>query len=325
MGIEDEISERLLQGFTPNQLIEEGFSKSTVYKVYRKVKAHSMLTSPPEWLITNVIPAEPRALQGQNLSVRFYFENTSDLDIYLYRIGIWTEWMEENTWIAQETKDLVKPGQKRLFNFLVSVPKDMPLGEYSMTFGIEAQYMQRSGYFQQLQTQWSDPLVFHVKHPLSGITIFLSHSTEDLALVRQLQKQLDNYGVKVIVAEDIKEPGIELKQKFESKIRDSTILLALLTEQSVNSKWVLHETNYAMQINKPTILLKEKSMQIQSNYEWVEFSRSDPPEVLLKKIMEAIRFMHRARPDATQHLPLAPLLGVAILAFLFGLAFGSTK
>ena len=320
MGIEDEISELLLQGFTPKHLIEQGFSKSTVYKVYQKVKAYSMQKSSPEWLITNIIPLEPRALPGQSLSIRFYFENTSGFDIYVYKVGIWTEWMEEHTWIAQEVRDLVKVGQKRFFNILLSVPKEIPLGEYSMTFGIEAQYMRSSREYPQMQSQWSDPMVFHVKHPLSRTTIFFSHSTEDMALVRQLQRQLDNYGHKVTIAEDEKEPGIELRRKFESKISQSSIFLALLTEQSVNSKWVLHETNYAKQIKKPCILLKEKSLQIQSDYEWVEFSKNDQPELLLQRIMEAIGLAERRQPS-----PLAPFLGVAILAFLFGLVFGSKE
>jgi len=318
MGVEDEISARLLQGFTPKQLVEEGFSKSTVYKVYQKTRSYSVQKSSPEWLVTNIVPAEPRALPRDNLSMHFYFENTSSFDMYLFKIGIWTEWMEDKTWIAQDVKDLVKAGQKRLFNFLVPVPNDIPLGEYTMTFGIEARYMQPSNRYEQMQIQWSDPTVFHVKHPISRTTLFFSHSTENIALVRQVQKQLDNYGYKVMLAEEKKEPGVELKRKFESKISESTIFLALLTEESVNSRWVLHEINFAKQINKPCILLKEKDVQIQSDYEWVEFSKRDPPELLLQKIMDALKFMERTQPS-----PLAPILGLGILALLLGLAFGS--
>lgn len=87
MSTEDEIAERLLQGYTPIQLINEGFKKSTVYKVNQEIKAHSMQTTKPEWMITNVNPPELRALPKQNKSLSFQFENTSDKDMYLYKSG----------------------------------------------------------------------------------------------------------------------------------------------------------------------------------------------------------------------------------------------
>jgi hypothetical protein len=322
MSTEDEILNRLLQGYTPSQLIDEGFKKSTVYKVYQKVKVHSSQTNKPQWLITNISPAEPRALPGQKASISFQFENNSGKDLYLYRIGIWTEWMQDNMWIAQEVKDLIKSGQRRIFSFLLLVPDNISLGEYTMSFGVEVQYLPASEY-QPLQTQWTEPLVFHVKRPFMGISIFLSYSTQDMTLIRQLEKQLDNYGIKVIIAEDTKEPGTELRRKFESKIRESTIFLALLTEHGINSKWVLRETDYAKQINKPLILLKEESVSIESDYEWVSFSKNDPPEILFQKVMDAISYMQRARPGVAPASSIGPILGVAILAFLFGLFIGS--
>jgi hypothetical protein len=314
MSVENNITSRLLQGYTPNQLIDEGYKKSTVYKVYQKIRAHSMPTIKPEWLITNINPYEPRALPGQTVSLSFMFENASDKDLYLYRIGIRTDWMQHDTWIAQSVRDLVKSGQKRYFSILLPVPDNIALGEYSMIFGIEAQYLPSTEH-QPLQTQWADPLVFHVKRPLTGVSIFFSHSTKDMTLVRQLEQQLDNNGVRVIIAEDKSEPGIELKRKFESKITESTIFLALLTESGVNSKWVLEEANYAAQINKPLILLKEATVSIQSDREWVSFSKNDPPEILFQKTMDAINYIQKTRSS-----PIGFILGGAILALLLGLA-----
>lgn len=319
MSVEDDITTRLLQGYTPNQLIDEGYKKSTVYKVYQKVKAYSMPTVKPEWLISNIYPHEPRALPGQTVSLSFTFENTSDKDLYLYRIGIRTDWMTHDTWVAQEVRDLMKSGQKRYFSTLLPVPGNIALGEYSMIFGIEAQYLPALEH-QPLQTQWADPLVFNVKKPFTGLSVFFSHSTQDMTLVRQLEQQLDNNGVGTIIAEDISAPGIELKRKFESKIMESTIFLALLTESSVNSKWVLEETNYAAQIGKPMILLKEASVSIQSDREWVSFSRDDPPEILFQKIMDAINYIQKTRPS-----PIGPILGGAILALLLGLALSGKE
>ena len=322
MSIEDEIANRLLQGYTPVQLINDGYKKSTVYKVNQEIKARLTETTKPEWMITNVNPPEPRALPRQTMSLSFQFENTSDKDIYLYKVGIWVEWMPNHTWVAQDVRDLIRPGQKRFFSFLLSVPAGIALGEYSMAFGVEMQYLPANQY-QTMQTQWTEPLVFHVKEPFRGLRIFLSHSTKDLSLVRQLEKQLDNYGIRVVVAEEIRTPGAELKEKFESLIRDCGIFVALLTEESANSQWVLYETDYAKQINKPMILLKEQNVSIQSNYEWVPFSKNDPPQILLKKIMDAINQVHGgARSEIS---PIGAIIGVGILAFILGLVIGGRE
>lgn len=308
MGTEDEIQRRLLQGYTPAQLIEEGFKKSTVYKVAQEVKAHLSQTTKSEWRIVNIFPSEPRALPKQKTAISFQFENTSDKDMYLYRVGISSEWMEKDTWVAQDVRDLIKPGQKRHFNLLLHVPENIAMGEYTMTFGVEMQYLPASEY-QPIQTQWTEPVVFHVKKPLRNLCVFLSHSTKDMTLVRQLEKQLDNEGITVILGEDKKSPGAELKQKFEKLIMQCPIFIALLTEEGANSEWVLYETNYAKQIRKPMILLKEEDVSIKSEIEWENFSRSDPPEILLGKIMKAIN-------QVRESSPFAAILGLGLLALI---------
>ncbi len=239
--------------------------------------------------------------------------------MYLYKAGIWVEWMTKEEWIAQNVKDLIKPGQKRFFNIRLSVPDNIALGEYSLTFGVEAQYLPTNEY-QPLQTQWTEPIVFHVKEPVKNIRIFLSHSTTDLTIVRQLESQLDNHGVSVIIGEDKQTPGAELKLKFEGLIRECSIFIALLTEEGLNSEWVLFETNYAKQINKPMILLKEEGVNIQSTSEWIPFSKNDPPELLLEKIMKGINYV---RGNSTSSA-VGAIVGLGLLALVIG-ALSSEK
>ncbi|MFX0093725.1 MAG: toll/interleukin-1 receptor domain-containing protein, partial [Candidatus Hodarchaeota archaeon] len=133
-----------------------------------------------------------------------------------------------------------------------------------------------------------------------------------MTLVRQLEEQLDNEGIKVIIAEDIREPGIDIEQKLRNKIRDCSMLIALLTENGVNSKWVAFETEYAKQINRHVIPFKEESVAVNSTIEWVPFSKYDPPQELLRKVIEAIT-------KRTEQSPLAPILGLGILVFLLSL------
>ena len=142
------------------------------------------------------------------------------MGVYLYRIGLWSEWLKTNEWYVQDVKNLVKPGQKRLFSFSIQVPKDIPLGEYEVRFGIEGQYLPVVGYqSQSLSVEWSEPIIAHIKYPLKEIKVFISHSVHDMHLIRQLAQQLDNYGIEPIIAEDTQEPGVRLMEKFQEKIR----------------------------------------------------------------------------------------------------------
>jgi hypothetical protein len=68
------------------------------------------------------------------------------------------------------------------------------------------------------------------------------------------------------------------------------------------------------------ILLKEASVSIQSDRQWVSFSRDDPPEILFQKIMDAINYIQKTRPS-----PIGPILGGAILALLLGLALSGKE
>jgi len=318
MGIQNEIENYLQQGYTPQQLIDMGHKKSTVYKVYSALKSYVMPTTKPEWVIENIMPSPLRCLPGQTLSMRFSFRNTSDRDLYLYKVGAHFEWMKTPyEWFAQEVKDLVRPNQRRYFTFLVTVPRDIPLGEYDILFGIEAQSLPPTNQLDQVrQTLWSGPLIFDVKHPVTGIKVFISHSTEDIQIVRELEKRLDNYGVQAIIAEDIPEPGTVLEEKFKAKIRESNLFLALLTESSARSKWVIMETEYARSIHKPVVPLKERSLRVESPIEWIEFSRGDNADAIFPRVMDAIRFNTRNQPGLS---PIGVVLGIGVLAFIAAL------
>jgi len=320
MGIEDEIRESLQQGYTPKQLIDTGYKKSTVYKVYQTVKSYVAPVSRPEWVVENIRPWPLRCLPGEQVSISFALKNTSERDMYLYRVGVRSEWMKDPyKWFAQEVRDLLKPNQRRLVTILLPVPQDTTLGEYEILFGVETLYLPAGDYGQTMQTQWSEPVIFHVKHPPRGTKVFISHSTEDTRIVRELAKRLENFGVEAIIAEDIPEPGVVLEEKFKAKIRESTIFLALFTEDSIRSKWVILETEYAQSIGKPLIPLKEKSLRLESPIEWVEFSRYEEPDSIFQKVMEAIK---RTQPTVS---PLGVFLGVAVLAFLTAWIFGGSE
>lgn len=309
MPLEDEIRKRLLVGYTPQQLIQEGYRKSTVYKAVASTRAQLVPVVPPAWFIQNISFVNTRFQPGQNVPVGFSFKNESALDIYITRIGLRAEWMRDE-WYAQDVRELVKTRAQRWFNFTLPIPVDARWGEYDVFFGLEGQYLPVT-YYQPSQVQWSEPAILEIKKPRKGVTIFFSHSTNDAGIVRQLERSLDNEGVDVTIAEDKLEPGVILDQKFHRLIDESKLVLALLTENGARSDWVIKEVNYALQINKPCILLKEEHVQLNTNREWVEFSRYDPPNLILQKVMDSISATSAPTPS-----PIGAIIAVGVLAFL---------
>ncbi len=333
MAIQEEISGLLQEGYTPQQIISKGYRKSTVYKVYDPFKTHLTQIGKPEWSITDIKYNNPnkRYLPGEHFSISFNFENTSSKDIYINKLGIWIEWLEPEIWHANDVKDLVKSGQRRFFSFLIPIPNDISLGEYELMFGIEAQYLPVIGYQNNsLQTQWSNPEIINIKNPLTGIKVFISHSTEDMPLIRQLENHLDINGLEPIIAQDLFTPGAALREKFQAKIKEATIFLVILTENSIKSDWVIEEINYAHQIGKAIIPLKEESVNIKFGIEWIEFSKHDRPEIIFSKIMDGlnshlnnIQISPNNVQTSSQNNAAAAVIGIGVLAFLARRYIGS--
>lgn len=325
MGIEDEIRNLLSQGYSPQDIIREGYSKSTVYKVYNDFSAEIVPVVAPAWQITWG-PTEKRYLPGKTAVFRYSIRNTSGVDLYVYRSGLQPEWLE-GEWYARENRFLLHPGDSRNLVINLPIPNDISLGEYEVRWGLDAQFVGPGAAISSstIQTQWTEPFILAAKKPLTGYKVFISHSTADMHLVRQLQCSLDNQGIEGIIAEDSREPGSVLEEKFKAKIRESHFFLALLTSNGLRSKLVLFEKNYAQTINKPSLLLKEKEEELESDIEWVEFSRYDPPEDIIAKAQDSLNIMKQQRYSSALPPNLAPVVIIGVLAFLLGLAVGRSR
>ena len=320
MGTEDKIRNLLLQGYQPRTLVsEQGFKKSTVYKVYDTVRTFEDNIIPHEWTFENIQingQNQPRVMPGNMIRMSFSFKNNTNQDFYVVNLGVQPEWMvQENRWICQSFKDLVKPGQSKFVSVSFEVPSNISLGEYELTFGAEGQYLPVQNYGEQsLTTHWTSPIILDVKKPSKGITIFLSHSIQDEYRVRELETKLDVEGIKVLIGEDEEHPGSYLPDKLKQMINSCNIFIVILTHSAVASDWVRWEVDYAIQSNKPRILLKDESVQINSNYEWTEFSSNDPADIIFTKIMISINKVQSGGADSG----IGGLIGLGLLALLVG-------
>ncbi|RZN33351.1 MAG: TIR domain-containing protein, partial [Methanophagales archaeon ANME-1-THS] len=319
MAIEEEIWKELTAGKTPNELIEAGYKKPTVYKVYRKFKRGTPRETTSSWKVIKQNFSQERYLPSQQGSVTFTLKNTSNSDLYVYRTGIQPEWMKKE-WYALDSRVLLYPSEEKQFSIAFEIP-ELPLGEYAIRFGIECQHLPSTGGTpSELQLHWSEPTHINIKNPRTGYKTFISHSIKDMYLIRPLENYLDNYGIDPIIAEDHREPGSYLPKKFEQLIGESHFFLGVLTKNSIKSEWVIHETNYALKINKPSILLVEEGAPVRTSIEWTPFRMDEPVESIVEKVLKDINELRqkitRKTPDAQDAGKILSLIGVAVVAFL---------
>lgn len=317
MGIEDDIRYELHQGTDLKDLIDNrGYKKSTVYKVLESIKTHSNNVNPPDWSIESIQfnKYDKRYMPGNAVRITFVFRNQSQRDLYVYNIGIQPEWLtDEKKWFSQPLKELLKPRQTKYITISFPIPPDTRLGEYELLFGVEGQFLPVQENAGSLTTTWSTPIILHVKHPFSNNKIFLSHSIQDKFLVRELEKNLDEQGIQTYVGEDITNPGVILEDKFKRLIEMSNIFICLLTRPALESPWVNLEIEYARKLNKPMILLKDRSISVTSSIEWLDFSSNDPPQNTFQTIMSAIdKLKNNNNIDGL----VAGVVGIGLLALL---------
>lgn len=133
MGKEEQIRVLIEQGHTPPlPLIEKGFSKSTVYKVYATTRTFSGIVRNSEWIIENVRHDKDRYFPSEFMILSFDLVNLSHKDLYVLNVGVQGEWMlaerGEWYWYSQNIGDIQKPMQRRIFSLSIPIPANISLG-----------------------------------------------------------------------------------------------------------------------------------------------------------------------------------------------------
>lgn len=81
------------------------------------------------------------------------------------------------------------------------------------------------------------------------IDIFISYSFKDKKIIGLINNSLQAYGLTTFTASDIKRKGSFI-DKIENHLRGCKIFLAVLSEKSISSQFVLQEIGYAYSLNK---------------------------------------------------------------------------
>lgn len=85
--------------------------------------------------------------------------------------------------------------------------------------------------------------------------VFLSHSYSDRAVVAAIHDQLAASGIEVWISEQHPEPGSQVSEKILEAIRQTDVLVVLLTEASSVSQYVQQEIGAALIAKKPVVPL----------------------------------------------------------------------
>jgi TIR domain len=76
--------------------------------------------------------------------------------------------------------------------------------------------------------------------------VFISHSSKDTTIARQLAHLLSEAGLNVWIPEDEILPGDNWAKKIGQALEESDLMVVLVTPQAFESEWLKEEIQYAL-------------------------------------------------------------------------------
>lgn len=153
--------------------------------------------------------------------------------------------------------------------------------------------------------------------------VFISHSTHDLEPVEYVRNLIEAQGLHAYLAEHDPQPGHQLSDKVRANIEESDAVIVLLTEASIDSRFVHQEIGAARMANRlivplvhPNLLGEDLAMLNGS-----EFVIFDPDDMASSTPDLVAQLRRLAQPESAegdliqQILVAALVLGLLIVAF----------
>ena len=116
------------------------------------------------------------------------------------------------------------------------------------------------------------------------LRIFLSYAISDRVYAHKLQKILSKHPNVRIFTPEMLSAGEKWLSKLEDELTKSDIFLVLLSPDSADSNWLLHEIGAAWVLRKPIIPIvthpETKIPLLLSAHTWIKFEELEKPEVI---------------------------------------------
>ena len=85
------------------------------------------------------------------------------------------------------------------------------------------------------------------------VDVFISYSTKDTALAKELSNLLEERAIRTFLAEKSLGIGLRWQGQIQQALRESRMIVLLLTPESVESKWVMLEAGAAWALDIPLV------------------------------------------------------------------------
>ena len=115
------------------------------------------------------------------------------------------------------------------------------------------------------------------------LKVFISHSIKDLAIVEEFKKLVESVGVEAYLAVYDIQPGKDLWEKFETNIKNSNLVLAILTETGATSEILNQEIGVAKASNILVVPIAEEKANLKGLLQKLEYIKLDKDHLDLAK------------------------------------------
>lgn len=131
--------------------------------------------------------------------------------------------------------------------------------------------------------------------------VFISYSHKDSDLAKQITSELINEGLEAWNAETEILPGDNWAEKVSDALKDSDAMVVLLTPESLKSKWIQWEIQYALGNNSynrrviPVLVGSEENISLESvpwilrKLQMIRLSKPEQAEEEISQITEALK------------------------------------
>jgi hypothetical protein len=153
--------------------------------------------------------------------------------------------------------------------------------------------------------------------------VFISHSTKDHEPVSYVRDLIEAQGLRAYLAEHDPQPGRHLSDKVRANIESADAVIVLLTEMSIDSRFVHQEIGAARMANRLIVPLVHpkllgENLAVLNGSEFLVFDPADLAASTPDLVAELRRLSQpeHAQPDVLQQALVAALvLGLLIVAF----------
>jgi predicted nucleotide-binding protein len=101
---------------------------------------------------------------------------------------------------------------------------------------------------------------------------FILCSSEDKEIARKINDDLNKYGFKSFLSEDVIFIGDNIHEKINKNIRDSDFIVPVISNKAINSKWVKDEISFAIEHKKKIFPLLIEDVRLPEELSEVKYA-----------------------------------------------------